>query len=301
MLYKGKRNGYYLYELTETDLIWEECDQELYHVGDVLLFASKKDIALGLELVKADDLPTALDYLEGAVEYTEAPSTASLGATDQLRAQLTQSETKSAWLEGLLHELTADLESQRYSNQMLIAQMENLREQLNIEQVSRSEVIDDLESMSAETFKKDKELQEVIDAKILLEQELAARICELLELDAANADLQKRLESQVFEEMPPVVEDASDTHASAIKLGVSDAQVLTSPSGKQILINHEFPRPEGRARRRGFFAFGGLARVALLVVLGVVVFLAGSVIATAELNDLSLGESLDITLKTFLP
>ncbi len=42
MLYKGKHEGYYLYELTDTDLVWEEQPCDHYHVGNVLLFGIKQ-------------------------------------------------------------------------------------------------------------------------------------------------------------------------------------------------------------------------------------------------------------------
>lgn len=329
MLYKGKHAGYYLYELTQTDLMWEESPQNHYCVGNVLLFANKKNISLGSELVKADDLTTALDYLEGDVEYVEEASSPHMEVLSALRKQLSQSEAKVLWLDGLLHDLTADLDSQIYSNKMLIAQLESLREQVSIEKLSRDEVIEDLEFASAETYRKDQELQEAIDAKSLLEQELAARICELLELDSAHLDLQKRLEERSFDQKEFLDDTCEETNMlgdSLNKLGSSvadptgkgtvgsaqankkrskthsqDAQVFTTPSGKQIHVYHEFPVNKSKKPQRGISAVQGALRVVGYIVLGLVIFVAGSVLATAQFNELSLGEALDMTLKTIVP
>ncbi|MDR2035733.1 MAG: hypothetical protein LBP91_03560 [Coriobacteriales bacterium] len=291
MLYKGKHVGYYLYELTEPDLIWGDVPPHRYKVGNVLLFANKKDVALGAELVKADDLPTALTYLESNFEVScEADSANSL---DSLELQLAETKTNIAKRDELLRELSSDLESQRYSNQLLIAQLENLREQISIEQLTRNEVMGDLEVVSAETFRKDQELQNAIEAKTKLEQELAERICELLELDSANTELQKRLK----ESSPAIDAPKSGAGEPAASVG----QVYTLPSGKQIQVYHEFPASKGHRRARGFAALAGLLRVLGLVVIGVLIFIAGSVLATAKLNGLSPGEALDLTLKALLP
>ena len=220
MLFRGKHHGYYLYELTKTDLIWEESDRLSYQTGNVLLFINKKDVALGLEQVKADDLTTALDYLEGTVEYVEEKHDTH-NNEESLKQLLAKSEAKVLWLDGYLKDLTSDLESQRYSNQLLIAQLESLREQISIEQISRNEVIGDLELVSAETCRIDKELQEAIGAKAKLEQELAARICELIELDSANTDLQKRLNNRSYEE--------ESVAGAAPPAGVASASAATSP------------------------------------------------------------------------
>ncbi len=304
MLYKGKRDGYYLYELTDTDLIWEEQDQDRYLIGNVLLFANKNDIALGRESIKADDLATALDYLKGDVEFLEETGGPQQEIIASLKSQLAESEAKTFWLDGLLHDLTADLESQRYSNQMLIAQLESLREQISIEQLSRNEVMGDLELASAETYRMDKELQEAIDAKSQLEQELAERICELLELDSANHELQNRLHKQGFEDAEVVMHKPDDAHLplrSKTRSYAPEAQVFTTSTGKLIQVYHEFPVSKNKVRRRGISAIQGFVRVVGLIALGILIFIAGSVLATARLNGLSLGEALDLTLKTLLP
>ncbi|MDR1088024.1 MAG: hypothetical protein LBL23_01920 [Coriobacteriales bacterium] len=325
MLYKGKRDGYYLYELTGTDLIWEVQEQGHYRVGNVLLFASKKDIALGSELVKADDLATAFDYLQGDVEYVEDTGGVQQEALATLEQQLAQSDAQLRWRDSLLHELATDLESQRNSNKMLIAQLENLREQINIEQLTRNEVMGDLEIASAETYRKEQELQEAMDAKAQLEQELAARICELLELDSANTDLEKRLESHAFGgpevHAPqgtdaPGATDAPDipaatgiphtTAAASVppllpRAALPEAQVFTTPNGKLIQVYHEFPASRSKRRQKGSTALAGVLRAVGLLLLGILLFIGGSVLATARLNDLSLGEALDMTLKTLVP
>ncbi|MDR1358465.1 MAG: hypothetical protein LBJ48_03820 [Coriobacteriales bacterium] len=320
MLYKGKRDGYFLYELTATDLIWEVQEQGHYRVGNVLLFASKKDIALGRELVKADDLATAFDYLEGDVAYVEDTGGSQQEALATLEQQLAQSNAQVQWRDGLLHELATDLESQRNSNKMLIAQLESLREQISIEQLSRSEVMGDLEIASAESYRKERELQEAMDAKTHLEQELAERICELLELDSANTDLEKRLaqhdfgSSEALTSHPAGATAISGAVAAPASLspsppgqpplprtGMPEAQVFTTPTGKLIQVYHEFPVSGGRKRRRGSSTLRSALRAVGLLLLGLLLFLAGSVLATARFNGISLGEALDMTLKTLIP
>ena len=367
MLYKGKRDGFFLYELTEADLIWEQQGQSRYEVGNVLLFTNKKDISLGSESVKADDLVTALDYLGGNVEFME-PKTGPELDTVSLEERLAESEAKVEWLDNLLRDVSADLSSQRDSNQILIAQLEGLHEQVNIEKLSKREVIGDLEVASAETYRIDRELQEAIDAKTLLEQELAESICKLMELDSANSDLQQRLVERTYES--PVAQDGAVSDAprvlppaegaaafpveldatafpeiaaatnlerassstregdtTALKEGADSTtrdstaastpegatastreaatpngfQVFTSSAGKQIHVYHEFPLSKSRSRQRGVAVFQGLARVIGLAVVGLLVFIAGSVIATAALNDITFGEALDTILKTVLP
>jgi len=318
MIYKGKHVGYYLYELTETDLMWEDCPRNNYQVGNILLFRNKRDIALGSEHVKADDLPTALAYLDAGLEFANPTIHSSPEKLALLNQQLAEAQTSIDKRDDLLRDLAADLESQRYSNKMLIAQLESLREQISIEQLSRNEVLGDLEIVSAETYRKEQELQRAIDAKTQLEQELAARICELLELDSANAELQKRLSQHNFATASVPVTDSSrpggtsqeiQTTAVGSALSTQDdceligsiGQVYTMPTGKQIHVYHEFPLSRSRRRKRGVSALKGLIRVLGLAILGALLFLAGSVLATARLNDLSLGEALDTTLKALIP
>lgn len=303
MLYKGKRDGYYLYELTETDLIWQTQGRNNYHLGNVLLFKDKKHIELGKELMKADDLETALDYLENGPGVLSTTAEEHKGLIADLKKQLAQTEANLGQRDELLHDLSDDLESQRYSNQVLIAQLENLREQISIEQITRDEVLGDLEVASAETYRKDVELQKAIDAKTQLEQELAERICELLELDSANTELQKRLQNQKAEETSSVLmnEEPQSIDPQQAKDPGFATQVYTMSSGKQIQIYHEFPKARNKRWRSGTAVFSGLTRVLIFVILGVFIFLAGSTVATAELNGISLGEALDLTLSALLP
>lgn len=296
MLYKGKRDGIYFYELTESDLIWDEPKHKHYRVGNVLLFTDKKQIALGLEQVKADDLATAYDYLDGNIHESHSSGPYSPEAFALLKEQLERSEAHLQQRDDLLRDLSADLESQRNSNQVLIAQLEHMREQISIEKISRDEVIDDLEVASAETFRKDQELQETLEAKTQLEQELAARICELLELDSANSDLQKRLQEQVMPE-----NQAPSPSVNSSEGSMPTAQILTSTSGKQIHVYHEFPSSKAGIPRRAGSSLGGLLRVIGFILLALLIFVLGSVVATAALNDISLGEALDTTLSILSP
>lgn|GEM_PF-1820784 len=318
VLYKGKYNGCYLYELTDTDLLWDDTGYKRYQVGNIILFNSKRSVALGAELGKADDLATALAYLDVDPEHASLAQSAGQEPFAELQRQLIETRSIIDNRDGLLRELVADLDSQRNSNKVLIAQLESLREQISIERVSRNEVMDDLEVVSAETLRKDMQLQDAIDAKARLEQELAARICDLLELDSANSDLQKRLEqgagvdsaASTFHGQPVEVSRTEisditsaniDSSSVQLQLQSSYGHVYTMPSGKQVHLYHEFPQSKGSLLKRLPLLLRGLVRVLGLVIIGLGLFFIGSILATAMLNDLSLGESLDYTLRAVLP
>lgn len=302
MLYKGKRNGYYLYELTEADLVLHASGQKDYHAGNVLLFSHKRQISLGLEAVKADDYETALAYLNKSEDFDEIAREEQ--ALTVLKQQLAQSEASLKHRDGLLQDLTADLASQRSSNDMLIAQLETLREQIQLERITRSEVIGDLEFASAETLRKEQQLQEAIDAKTKLEQELAERICELLELNFANEDLQKTLEEQMTHtsfEPPSSLQKKAKTAVEDHGADPATTQTLTLPSGKQIQIYHEFGNAQQTRRIKSSAMFWGILRIFALLAVAALLLIATSVVATAYFNDLSFGEALDVFLKALLP
>ncbi|MCL2529230.1 MAG: hypothetical protein FWE41_02735 [Coriobacteriia bacterium] len=318
MLYIGKHDSFYLYELTDTDLMWENALLNNYAVGNILFFGNKKDICLGLELAKADDLTTALAYLDKGLEQANLTYQVTPESFATLYRELTDTQTNLNRRDDLLCELTIDLESQRASNHMLLAQLEAMREQVSIEKLTRDEVLGDLQTASAETFRKDEELQKAIDAKIHLEQELAARICELLELDSANAELKKRLDGRSFDDLPLATEPSlqaaiSGAHAASPSLDKTQAlplpfdskqsiaQVYTMPSGKQIHIYHDFPLNQRRGKKRASATLKSFLRVGVLLFFGLLLFLGGSAVATAYLNNISIGEGLDVTLKTLLP
>lgn len=301
MLFKGKRGGYYLYELTPSDLAWEDADTTHYQKGNILLFSDKKQIALGAEAARADDLSSAYDYLEGKVCEHAVTSLHEGEAIALLEKQLTHSKASLKRRDDLLGELTADLESQRNSNQVLIAQLEALREQVHIEKISKEEVLGDLEFASAETYRKDQELQAAIDAKAQLEQELAARICELLELDSANTDLQKKLQQQATEEASLQQHAPKESLTSTPPQPPDNRQsiqVLTTATGKQVHVYHEFPKSGRQGFSKRMLSMRGLLRSFGLILIAVVILVVGSVFATAHLNGISPGEALDATLKT---
>jgi len=77
-----------------------------------------------------------------------------------------------------------------------------------------------------------------------------------------------------------------------------DGRVLTVSSGKQIHIYHEFSVPPARSKR----AMASMVLRTILRVIGVVLVVAAlsvilSVVATAQLNDVSFGEALDLLIK----
>jgi len=344
MLYLGRHNSLYLYELTTTDLMWEDTPHNSYFIGNVLFYGNKKDVSLGLELAKADDLTTAHLYLESGLSKASLTERITRESYAALSIDLADAKAELSSRDTLLDELTTDLEAQRLNNQLLLTQLENMHEQVSIEKITRNEVLGDLQMASAETFRIDRELQKAMDAKDTLEQELAARICELIEMNNFNAELQKRLEehhrsaalreSKTSEEAAGGATAAAETadvdlpeadapsnvassNASADALAgalakaqtkVSEhdrspaiAQVYTMPDGKELQIYHDFPLSQGRVKKRGVAVFKGVLRGAVLVIVAIVMQIAGSAIATAFLNNVSIGEGLDITFKSFFP
>ncbi|MDR2672841.1 MAG: hypothetical protein LBC35_06100 [Coriobacteriales bacterium] len=320
MLSRGRKEGVYLYEITEQDLVLTDDNTTRYVAGNIVFFTSKKNATLGNEIAKADDLAAAEEYLKNSAELLVEH----LRRLEQRLAQQTESLHER---DKLMRDLTDDLESQRYSNQVLIAQLRQLKEQVSIERMSREEIVDDLEQASAETYSKELELNRVIEAKLGLEQELAAMITDLVELNAQNDDLKRRLDEPFNGTNVPLAaavphkaavtstegqqgrttqiittEDIQSgtthlrDHAESIR--VSFDEVLTMASGKQIHIYHDFPVLHNERGRRSFDLPQNVLRFAAVVLVGLAVVLVASVFATAQFNNLSLGEALDVILKS---
>jgi DNA repair exonuclease SbcCD ATPase subunit len=302
MLSRGRKNDLFLYEVTDQDLVLASSDDQHYAAGNILMFTSRKDIKLGHEIAKADDLATANEYLQNGTELL-------MRRLRQQEERLSQQAASISSRDTLLHELADDLESQKYSNQLLIAQMEQLREQINIVMLSREEAIDDLEQVSAETHSRELELTRAIEDKLSLEQELAAMITDLVELNAQNDDLKRRLDNSA---VPLSAKDADPLYgqyalqnqANQAKDGKTAAagadfdETLTLSSGKRIHIYHDFPtlqKSPGMSLRN--FA-GGVLRGLAIAVACALVLLFVSVLATANLNGLSLGAALDLIVRS---
>jgi hypothetical protein len=78
-----------------------------------------------------------------------------------------------------------------------------------------------------------------------------------------------------------------------------DPQVLTMASGKKIHILHEFPTaPKQTPGARVEHAFTSALRIAAIILIAVFLLGSASVIATAQVNDLSYGAALDLLIKS---
>jgi hypothetical protein len=74
--------------------------------------------------------------------------------------------------------------------------------------------------------------------------------------------------------------------------------VLTVTSGKQIHIYHDFPTlAKGGSGWWNTLGSNGI-RIVVLIIVILAIALSASVIATARINEVSLGESLDLVLKS---
>jgi regulator of replication initiation timing len=80
----------------------------------------------------------------------------------------------------------------------------------------------------------------------------------------------------------------------------SGPQTITMSSGKQIHIYHEFPAPNSRSvRARLSLTSRAILRGAIALLIVLALALLASVISTAQINQISLGEALDVLLKGF--
>lgn len=261
------------------------------------------------------------------------PQEASYTAQAQLfESQIHDLQTRIEQRDGLLHELASDLKSQQETNELLLSQLASAQTQLEVDRISRDEMVDDLRNVSADIHTVETSLGRTIEEKLLLEQELAERITELLDLNLQNDDLKRQLKPHVQSASKPgpltpaaapnqaataapsgapgttgspiaaPAESAPPAAAAAAAPAIapsSDAQVVTLSSGKQVHIYHEFPPPpRPTAGTRAILTLGSIIRVALISILALILLLALSVVATAHLDNISLGEALDLLLKS---
>jgi len=303
MISRGNHNDFYLYEVTEQDLLLPNCQQGDYRVGNVLIFANKRQISLGNELARADDIDAAHEFLDS---QAASSSPTFVDAPSPSRPEEPQEDlvNKIAQRDELLRELSESLKSQEQDNELLYAILETTRERLALEEARREEIIDDLQMASAETLSMDSTLERVMEEKSQLEQELAERITELLDLNLQCDDLKQRLaESQVetTEEgrLPADQEQVAGQQSSSDGADADNSQLVTMASGKQIRIYHEFPNKQklGAATRFSLLVTGAL-RIAGIIIVAALVMLGTSVFATAKVNGCSFGAALDLLLKS---
>jgi hypothetical protein len=331
LISRGRHNGLFLYEVTEQDLLLPDYQKGAYRAGNVLIFSDKRNVSLGQELARADDIIAAREYLDsqqqGAlIEQTAAePHPADLAAlTAQLRERderLQDLTIKIEQRDELLRDLADNLKNQKQDNELLYAILEATRERLAVEEASREELVDDLQQASAETLNIDSTLERVLEEKFKLEQELAESITELMDMNLRYDDLKRHVDSisanseaaDTETSQPATAVGAASNGGSSVSTdsatgsaagsahGVPnpDSQILTMPSGKQIHIYHEFPSaPRPSVASRFNLILRGLARSCGFVVLAALVLLATSIFATAKVNGCSFGEALDLLLKS---
>ena len=316
----GKYREVYLYEITEQDLLLEHRAGGAYRVGNVLLFANKRSIGLGKELVRADDLMAAKEYLDQRSGQNTPPPDEHEERLASLSLQLSQQEgaqqklmEQIAQRDELLRDLSETLTSLRQDNELLHVQLLKAREKLNDDELKRDELVGDLQNASNETQQIESTLERVMEEKYQLEHELAERITELLELDLQNDDLRKQLVGpgqaaagaaaggvqQPQETAPPGAQQPQGTLQPPPDGPEQDGRILTMASGKQIHIMHEFPT----LPKQGFFARAShmlltATRIAAILVVAVLVLATASIFATAQVNGISFGAALDLILSS---
>ena len=331
MINKGRYNHLYLYEVTEQDLLLPTEKASHYRAGNVLIFADKKTVDFGYELAKADDIATAREYLANSESFMYE-------RIQNLRAQIEDLSTRIEQRDGLLRDISDDLRYERDTSAFLQKQLDEANYRLEIEMLSRNELVDDLQQVSVGTHAVEVALERTINEKEKLERELAARIADLIELDFQNDELKRQLEhnlaptiaaaaqtgaAQTAAQAGAVQADAAQADVAqadvardgssqsiavrtsepadeATKNSGSDGQVLTVSSGKQVHVYHEFSAPPLRSTRaRASLALRTFLRILGIVLIVAVVFVALSIVATAQFNHVSFGEALDLLLDMF--
>ncbi|MDR2493442.1 MAG: hypothetical protein LBD25_08320 [Coriobacteriales bacterium] len=313
MIYKGRNNNLYLYEVTEQDLLVPSELSQQYKAGNVLVFSSKKQVELGQELIRADDMEAAYEFLENSDGYLYE-------SVKSMQKRIADLEHRIVLRDNLLGELNDDLLSQQETNGVLIAFLKKAQSQLKAGELSRNELVDDLQQVSAETHTIGIALERSLEEKEQLQAELAKLITDLLDLNCQNDDLKRQLSelrtigegdgpqkgpepTSNVQEMP-VPHDNMLSKAAVPQLGTCElavepysrerAQMVTMTSGKQVHVFHEFGTPPRRsARSWASLTVRMLLRAALITTAVMVTFVLLSVFATAQLNGISIGEALD--------
>ncbi|MDR0500754.1 MAG: hypothetical protein LBG97_05860 [Coriobacteriales bacterium] len=373
MIYKGRYQNLYLYEVTEQDLILKGEAMQEYSVGNVLVFSDRKNIQFGSQLIRADDMESALEFFQSDPDYssimqdvasedmqdeqftsnTAEQSFNNRTLNDLSLTKLSNDDPPSDDLESinahlrseiekrdeLLRDISENLNIQRDHNEALKSALLEAQERLTVNDITQEEMLSDLENISAETQTIELTLERTLEEKSQLEAELAKSIAEFIELNFQNDDLRRRLDelnSKVEANSSSTTPSASptatpsatsttaptQTPASALNsiptstsvpasaptattastpahpfINTRQGSMYTLPSGKNIQVYHEFPRP---TRRSGTatFALGvrTIIRTFALILLGILVVIAVSVFATAQVNHTSLGDALNALL-----
>jgi len=311
----GKYRDVYLYEVTEQDLLLKETAGLAYDAGNVLMFQDKRTIDLGYEFARADDLLSAKEYLDQHAHLDTSSSIERERELSVLATRITQQDTRLEELseqiaqrDELLRDLAESLNSQRQDNELLHSQLVKAQKQLAVDELKQNELVDDLQHVSSEVYTIEVALERVMEEKFKLEQELAERITELVELDLQNNDLRKQLEQpgslpgcnvSTQQSKPWEVAQKRVAKSDHGETAGSDARVVTMASGKQIHIFHEFPTTpkmtlSSHARRLAFSCM----RICVLALVATFVLGFVSIVATAQVNDISLGTALDLIIES---
>jgi regulator of replication initiation timing len=309
---RGRYNEYYLYEVTAQDLILKTEATTNYRVGNVLIYPDKKNIGLGCEFARADDVFAAKEYLDG-------DELQPLAQTRQQEEEIADLRVRIELRDGLLSDLAESLNEQKEKNEQLNDQLIEAQAQLMVDELSRDELVGDLEQISAETHTIETALERTLNEKDALEQELATRITELLDLNLQNDELKRALKPQATEATlanqgvgsaasgagaakPSSLSDESAASSAAVaaqQAAPQDEQTLTMPSGRQITIMHQFPTPPKRTAAASFMQLiWNVSRIVIIVVVSLMLLFALSVVATAQANDITYGDALDLLVRS---
>ena len=310
MIGHGKYRDIFLYEVTRQDLLFEPKAASGYSVGNVLMFADKRSVALGREFARADDLSAAREYLD---QRTRRDAFGDAGHEDQLAPQvnmgnegLLELTAQIAQRDELLRDLTETLNAQRQDNELLHRQLAKAHERLAVDELKQNELVGDLQYASSENHTIESALERVMEEKYQLEQELAERITELIELNLQNDELRRHLKepgkpTERVSGQPAMngAEAARPSYGKQQEAPATDGRVVTMASGGQIHIFHEFPAtPKRPLAARAYRAALSALCVCAIAFAAVLVLGAISVVATAQANNITLGAALDLVLKS---
>lgn len=242
------------------------------------------------------------------VRDNTAPS-ASEPENQRLKANIRELAERIEQREGLLTDLSETLKSQRQENEILRAMLDESSTELAVNRLTRQELANDLQEASANSLTVETALERVLEEKYQLEQEVALHITDLVELNLENSDLRARLDDLAAapSATPPAARPSqlTDGQLAAGPTGQTSFEedgndtTMVLPSGKQIIVRHEFPETQSsKSQRSGSKALAFL-RIVLLILLGAVLMAFVSIAATALINGISLREALDLVFGAF--
>ena len=334
MINRGRYNDLHLYEVTEQDLLLPTDIASHYHAGNVLIFADKRMVELGHELARADDMATACEYLENSeslmyehmqtLEQRIRELTTTVEQRDELlrdvSEELRYERDMAALLQKRLDETETSLKIQELSRDEMVDDLQQVSvdiravemeldrirgEKVELEQELAARIAD-LVDLNFQNDDLKRQLGEPSALPLRNAHDAATDAGFVGEAACLEAEAEAEAETGFAHlegyTKPASRQDSKQSSRQSSRPGSKEdsGQVVTVSSGKQIHVYHEFSAPPTRPFRTSFsLASRTMLRTMVILLVVVVLFVALSTIATARLNDLSIGEALDSLVGMF--